>query len=85
MLRELDGEGWVMVDPPSSEDEHTVVARYANEPIRAGVLTEKVTDEPDVLHYKYRTGCYDLDVKVDFDIGRGLVKVERAEGYKQKN
>jgi len=84
VLGDLDGEGWVVVDPPEDSDTHTVVGRYADEPIRAGVLTDKVEDDHDVIHYRYRTGCYDLDVKVDFDIGRGMVRVERAEGYSRQ-
>lgn len=80
-LGKLEGSGWVMVDPPNYTDEDSVVARYNGEPIKAGFLTERIKDTDSEIHFRYRSGQYDLDVKIDFDIGRGSVKVERAEGY----
>lgn len=84
MLSELAGEGWQFVEPPERSDEASVVGRFEGEPIRAGVRTETVTDSESEIHYRYRSGQYDLDVKIDFDIGRGQVKVERAEGYEDE-
>lgn len=79
MLSELSGEGWVFVDPPAQTDSASVVGRYEGEPIKAGVRTEKIADTSEVLHQKYRTGSYNLEVKIDFDIGRGQVRVEEAD------
>lgn len=83
MLSELVGDGWVIVDPPVSSDGASTVARYNGEPINAGFLTETIVDKEDQYHVKYRSGQYDLEVKIDFVIGRGQVKVERAEGYEK--
>lgn len=81
MFSKLVDRGWVMVEPPLPEDGESVVARYGGEPIKAGFLTERVRDTDDEVHFKYRSGQYDLEVKVDFEIGRGQVRVEEAEGY----
>ena len=83
-LAELCGEGWKFVTMPEATDEASVIARYGGEPIRAGVRTETVTDTQSEMHLRYRTGQYDLDIKIDFDIGRGQAKVERADGYENK-
>lgn len=81
VLSELAGQGWVPVEPPLLEDEETVVARYDGKPVKAGFKMETVEDSPELFHAKYRSGSYDLEVKVDFDIGRGQVKAEEADGY----
>ena len=81
MLQEIAGNGWTVIEPPAEKDEPSVVGRYNNQPIKAGILMEKLVDARDELHYRYRSGRYDLDVKIDFDIGRGMVRVERAAGY----
>lgn len=81
MLGELSGEGWVFVDPPARHDAESVVARHKGEPIKAGFLMEKVEDAESAFHARYRSGQYNLDVKIDFDIGRGQIKVEEADGY----
>lgn len=81
MLSELAGQGWTLAEPPRESDEESVVARVKNEPIRSGFLTERVEDTEDSLHVKYRTGRYDLEVKVDFVSGHGQVRVEEAPGY----
>jgi len=83
-LGELCGEGWTFIEPPEPSDEASVIGRCDGEKIRAGVRTETVTDSNSEMHYRYRSGQYDLDVKIDFDIGRGQVKVERAEGYENE-
>lgn len=80
-LEELAGEGWVLVDPPARRDGESVIARHDGEPIKAGVLTDKIQDSEYEVHRKYRSGCYDVEIKVDFEIGRGRLHVERAEGY----
>lgn len=82
-LSELAGEGWTVVEPPLPEDGENVVARHEGEPVKAGFLTERITDSQEEIHFRYRSGAFDLDVKVDFGVGRGMVKVERAEGYEQ--
>jgi len=84
MLSELSGNGWTVIEPPAPTDEASVVGRYDGEPIKAGVRIETVTDTDSEMHYKYRSGKYDLDVKIDFDIGRGQVRVERADGYEDQ-
>jgi len=81
MLSELCDNGWVMVEPPTRTDDASVVARYDGEPIKAGVRTDTIADNESEVHYRYRTGQYDLDVKIDFDIGRGVIRVTEAEGY----
>jgi hypothetical protein len=85
MLSELSGKGWTFVEPPERLDEESVLARYDGEPIKGGVLVEKLEDKPDLIHSLYRTGPYDVEVKIDFSIGRGSVKVEKAEGYNYEN
>lgn len=81
MLSELEGNGWTMVEPPLERDGENVVARINGEPIRAGFLTEIVSDDETTFHAMYRSGPYDLEIKIDFDIGRGQVKLEQADGY----
>lgn len=81
MLSELAGEGWTLAEPPLKQDEQSVVARIEGEPIRSGFLTERIKDSDDKFHVKYRSGKYDLEVKVDFVSGHGQVRVEEADGY----
>lgn len=81
MLSELVGRGWVMVEPPTDEDGESTVARFNGEPIKSGFLLERIEDTADVIHTKYRSGKYDLEVKVDFEVGRGMVCVTEADGY----
>ena len=81
MLGELEGRGWVMVEPPEPMDGESVVARHDGEPIKAGFLMGVLTDTEDTFHSEYRSGRYDLEVKIDFDIGRGQVNVTEAPGY----
>jgi hypothetical protein len=81
MLSELEGRGWVVAEPPEPMDDESVIARVDGEKIRRGLRVETIEDRDDLIHERYRTGKFDLDVKVDFDIGRGQVKVERADGY----
>lgn len=71
----------MMVEPPQEHDGESVIARYKGNPIRAGFLIDMLEDTQDSIHALYRSGRYDLEVRVDFDIGRGQVKVTRAEGY----
>lgn len=74
-----------MVEPPLAEDSESVVARHNGEPIKAGFLMERIEDSKSMFHARYRTGQYDLDVKIDFSVGRGQVRVERAEGYNEQS
>lgn len=81
MLDELAGKGWTVVEPPEGGDGESVVARYQGEPVKAGFLMDRVKDTDEEIHFRYRSGRYDLDVKIDFEVGRGQVKVEEADGY----
>lgn len=81
MLSELSDSGWRAAEPPSMRDEDSVVARVEGEPIKAGFLTEKLRDDDEMLHVKYRTGQYDLELKLDLVSGHGQIRVEEAEGY----
>lgn len=81
MLGELAGKGWQIAEPPLRQDGESIVARIDGEPIKAGFLTEKVQDSGEVFHAVYRSGPYDLEVKVDFVSGHGKIRVEEATGY----
>jgi len=81
MLSKLEGKGWTMVEPPLERDGESVVARFNREPVKAGFLMDVIEESETTFHSQYRSGQYDLEVKIDFDIGRGQVKVTRAEGY----
>lgn len=85
MLSELSQSGWRFVEPPKKEDDPTVLGRYEDEPIKGGVLIERIADESDLIHALYRTGPYDVEIKIDFSIGRGQIRVENAEGYNSEN
>lgn len=82
MLGKLEGDGWTVVEPPLETDGDSVVARKNGEPIKAGFLMDKLEDSETVFHAVYRSGQYDLEIKIDFEIGRGQVKVVEADGYK---
>ena len=81
MLSKLEGKGWTMVEPPLERDGESVVARFNGEPVKAGFLIDVIEESETTFHSQYRSGQYDLEVKIDFDIGRGQVKVTEAEGY----
>jgi len=85
LLSKLCGQGWEFLQPPEPTDAPSCIGRYDDEPIKAGVRTETISDNESEMHYKYRSGQYDLEVKIDFDIGRGQVRVERADGYDDKD
>lgn len=84
MLSKLAGDGWKMVEPPHEQDEQSVIARYNGEPIKAGFMMEE-EDNDGEFYSKFRSGQYDLEIKVDFDVGRGMVRVEKAEGYEYED
>lgn len=81
MLSELSGTGWTMAEPPLERDSESVVARVNGHPIKAGFLIDRIEESDNEFHVKYRTGKYNLEVKVDFVAARGQIKVEEAEGY----
>lgn len=80
MLKELAGSGWVLVDPPLDRDPSSVIARYKGEPIKAGFTMEEDEAE-DELYFKFRSGRYDMELKVDFNVGHGQLRVNEADGY----
>lgn len=81
MLSTLEGEGWTLVQAPRKDDESNVIGRYDGEPIKTGVMIEKVKQTEFEERTVFRSGKYNLEVWLDFDIGRARVQVERAEGY----
>jgi hypothetical protein len=81
MLGELEGRGWLKVEPPTWRDPASVIARRAGEPLKAGFKIETIEDSDDKIHSKYRSGQYNLEVRLDFRSGKGEVKVSEAEGY----
>ena len=83
VLNELKGRGWTDVQPPALNDDQSVIARFDGEPIKAGFRVETLEDNGSVLHEKFRTGCYDLEVKLFQGANKisGQVKVEEADGY----
>lgn len=83
MLSKLVGRGWTIAEPPLKRDGESVVARVNGNPIKAGFLIERLSDDEDQFHVKYRTGKYNLEVNVDFIAGHGRIRVEEAEGYNQ--
>lgn len=70
-----------MVEPPLARDGESVVARCNGETVKAGFLMDVIEEDDTLFHAQYRSGRYDLEVKIDFDIGRGQVKVTEAPGY----
>lgn len=84
-LEQLSGEGWKPVEPPHAGDPPSCIGRYDGEQVKAGVRTETITDTESEMHYKYRSGQYDLEVKIDFEIGRGQVRVSEANGYSNED
>lgn len=79
-LADLAGKGWTLVDPPLESDPAAVVARYNGHAIKAGFTMEE-SEENGVFYSKFRSGKYDLELKVDFDVGHGQVRVNEADGY----
>lgn len=80
MLKDLAGRGWIVVDPPLDRDEQSVVARYQGHPIRAGFTMEENGGDEQV-YAKFRSGKYNLELKVDFLAGHGQLRVQEADGY----
>jgi len=85
MLGTLAGKGWTMVEPPERHDSDSVVARFDGEPVKAGFMTDVIEENESTFHSKYRSGQYDLEVKIDFDIGRGQIRVTEAPGYSNED
>jgi len=83
-LSELVGRDWVPVDPPKRADTDSTIARYDGEPIKVGFLIDRIEDTSDVFHSCYRSGKYDVQIKIDFDIGRGMINVTQAQGYENE-
>lgn len=84
MIDKLTGNGWAFVEPPEQTDEASVLARYQGEPIKGGVLIEQIEDEPYLIHSRYRTGPYNVEIKVDFEIGRGQARIEKVDSYESE-
>jgi len=87
-LKELAGRGWIQAEPPRFDDEESVVALVNGEPVRAGFeRTESpLEDTPSRIHRAFRSGRYDLEVRLETtsDMAmEGFVRVERADGYEK--
>lgn len=83
-LSKLLGKGWTMVEPPLEQDAASVIARYDGTPLKAGFTMEE-SEKDGEFYSKFRSGHYDLEIKVDFDVGRGQVRVTEADGYEYEN
>ena len=83
LLNELAGAGWRAVQPPHSVDDENVIARWKGEPIKAGFETKTVEESESVFHKKFRTGCYDMELRLYSTphLASGEIKVEEADGY----
>jgi len=83
LLNELAGAGWKNVQAPHSVDDESVIARWQGEPIKAGFETETVEESDAVFHKKFRTGCYDMELRLYSTphSASGEIKVEEADGY----
>lgn len=68
------------MEPPRERDEESVVGRVNGEPLRAGFKVEEDVGESE-SYFKFRSGQYDLEVKIDFDVGRGQARISLADGY----
>jgi hypothetical protein len=87
-LQELCGKGWEPLDPSTNEQELSdkrVIGNYKGETITVGFRIEEVAyEEGELLHEVYRTGQYDVHLKIESlsqDMAEGQIKVERADGY----
>jgi len=85
ILQDLCKKGWVAVNPPTDADEVSVICRYNGDPIKAGFESERIEDSSERLHTKYRTGMYDVELKIESTGGSALgqLHVERADGYQK--
>lgn len=88
-LKALEGKGWVKAEPPGLESEPSVIAEVDGEEIKAGFERKDspIEESKTCIHRKFRTGCYDVEVKITSGDGEvvmeGYIKVDRAEGYEQ--
>jgi len=88
-LKELAGRGWIPAEPPMIDHEPSVVAMVDGQPIRAGFERKNspIVNTRTEIHRKFRTGQYDLDVRIETPDGEivaaGYIKVERADGYER--
>lgn len=85
-LKELAGRGWIRAEPPEMGADESVVAVVDGTEIKAGFERKNspIVDSPERIHRIFRSGQYDLEVKLETagDMAfEGFVKVERAEGY----
>ena len=81
MLSDLCERGWVVAQPPREEDDSSVIARVQGEPVKAGFKIETVKNDDQIVHERFRSGQYDVSLKIDYMIGRSQLRVDRAEGY----
>lgn len=79
-LKDLAGTGWNLVEPPLEDDEQSVIARHRGSPVKAGFKLEESEDDGE-YYSKFRSGQYDVEIKVDFNVGRAQLRVTEASGY----
>ena len=80
MLQQLEGRGWVQASPPLDVDENSVIARHKGRPIKAGFTMEEREGDGE-MYCKFRSGKYDVELKLDLAVGQGQLRVEEASGY----
>jgi len=90
VLKQLDGKGWQPLDPTSESQEVSekrVIGNYKGQPVTVGFRIEEVDYEQDErLHEIYRTGRYNVHLKIESlggGLAQGQIKVEQADGYEQ--
>lgn len=88
VLKQLAGRGWQRLDPTTEEQEMSderIIGNYKGQPITVGFQIEEVDfEQGEHLHEIYRTGRYDVHLKIETlggSMAQGQVKVEEADGY----
>lgn len=87
VLNEIAGDGWVEADPPSLDADSSVVAVVDGEPVKMGTTATTIREDKSCVHRRFRTGPYDVDVKIESADGQialaGHVKVEYVDDYNE--
>lgn len=91
-LEQLCGQGWQPLDPTTDKQEamdQRIIGNYKGEPITVGFKIDEVSyEEGENLHEIFRTGRYDVHLKIESlgaNMAEGMIKVETAPGYNQQS